>query len=72
HSSNVASAHMAETAGVDRQREFMGRLGFLSAPKIELPEVSAPLAPDPWRNVNLLTISFGHGIAVSPLQTVNA
>jgi cell division protein FtsI (penicillin-binding protein 3) len=35
---------------------------------IELPEVGTPLAPSPWRDINTMTIGFGHGIAVSPLQ----
>src|SRR3546814_12421176 len=35
---------------------------------IELPEVGAPMVPKPWREVTTMTVSFGHGIAVSPMQ----
>ena len=47
---------------------FLKRVGLLSRPSIELPEVGAPLSPDVWREINTMTIAFGHGIAVSPLQ----
>ena len=68
HSSNIGSAKLALDVGGDRQREFLKRVGLLSRPSIELPEVGAPLSPDVWREINTMTIAFGHGIAVSPLQ----
>jgi cell division protein FtsI (penicillin-binding protein 3) len=58
---------MAELVGRDRQREFLGRVGLLRTPPIELPELGAPQAPSPWREINVMTVGFGHGIAVSPL-----
>jgi len=70
YSSNIGSVRMMLDVGRDRQREFLDRLGFLKAPTIELPEVAAPLVPSPWREVNAMTISFGHGISVTPLQLV--
>ena len=39
---------------------------------IELPEVGSPLSPSPWREINTMTVAFGHGIAVSPLQVASA
>jgi cell division protein FtsI (penicillin-binding protein 3) len=71
HSSNIGSALMARVAGAERQREFMRALGMLERSPIELPEVGAPIVPDPWRDINVMTIAFGHGLAVSPLQTVS-
>jgi cell division protein FtsI (penicillin-binding protein 3) len=68
HSSNVGAAKMALDAGTEAQRDYLGRLGMLKAPSIELPEVGAPLVPGRWREINTMTIAFGHGIAVSPLQ----
>jgi cell division protein FtsI (penicillin-binding protein 3) len=47
-------------------------LGLLQAPSFELPEVAAPLVPSPWRPINTMTIGFGHGISVSPLQIASA
>lgn len=68
YSSNIGSAKMAEDVGGEAQREFLGRLGMLRPAAIELPEVGAPMVPSPWRPINTLTIGFGHGLAVSPLQ----
>ncbi len=68
YSSNIGAAKMAEDVGGVAQREFLGRLGMLRPASIELPEVGAPIAPSPWRPINTLTIGFGHGLAVSPLQ----
>jgi cell division protein FtsI (penicillin-binding protein 3) len=70
HSSNIGSVRMALDVGRDRQRDFLGRLGFLKTPSIELPEVGGPLVPAPWREISLMTIAFGHGISITPLQLV--
>lgn len=72
YSSNLGALRMAQRIGVERQRDFMDRLGFLRPSPIELPEVSHPLVPKPWREINALTISYGHGITVSPMQLVGA
>jgi len=72
YSSNIGSARMAVEAGTDRQKEFLGRLGLLKAPAFELPEIGAPLVPSPWHEVNTMTVAFGHGISVSPLQMATA
>jgi len=68
YSSNIGAARMALDAGTERQRDFLGRLGLLRAPTIEVPEIGAPQIPNPWHEVNTLTVAFGHGISVSPLQ----
>ena len=70
YSSNIGAAKMARDIGGEAQREFFSRLGMLRAATIELPEVGAPLIPSPWRPVNTMTIGYGHGMAVSPLQLV--
>lgn len=71
YSSNVGSAKMAQFVGTQTQKDFLGKIGMLKAAALEIPEVGAPLLPSPWRDINTLTISFGHGIAVSPVQLVN-
>ncbi|NKB54878.1 MAG: penicillin-binding protein 2 [Alphaproteobacteria bacterium] len=68
YSSNIGAAKMAEDVGGEAQREFLGRLGMLRPASIELPEVGTPMVPSPWRPIKTMTISFGHGLAVSPLQ----
>jgi len=47
-------------------------LGLLTAPQFELKELAAPLVPSVWRPVNTMTIGFGHGMSVSPLQLATA
>jgi cell division protein FtsI (penicillin-binding protein 3) len=72
YSSNIGAARMAVDAGGDRQRDYLGRLGLLKKPKLELSEVAAPQFPMRWREVNVMTIGFGHGISVTPLQVAAA
>jgi cell division protein FtsI (penicillin-binding protein 3) len=67
HSSNIGTAKIALALG-DDMRRFYERLGFFTPVGIELPERGRPLAPPNWRDVNLVTASFGHGIAVSALH----
>lgn len=71
YSSNIASAKMAIDVGVANQRAFLAKLGMLEASPVELPEVGAPLVPQRWREINAMTIAFGHGLAISPLQLVS-
>lgn len=72
HSSNIGTARIAERTGNDNLRGFYEKLGFFQAPRIELPEIGAPLVPRPWRDITTLTASYGHGISVSPLQVMLA
>jgi cell division protein FtsI (penicillin-binding protein 3) len=72
YSSNIGAAKMALDVGGDRQQDYFARLGLLSRPRLELPEVGLPLSPAPWRDINVMTASFGHGVAVSPLQMTAA
>jgi cell division protein FtsI (penicillin-binding protein 3) len=71
HSSNIGSARMAMAMGIENQRNYMGRFGMLKPLKLELPEIGAPLVPSPWREINSMTISYGHGMAVTPLHLAN-
>lgn len=68
HSSNIGSAKMALAVGGLRQRAFLGKLGLLRPVPFEISEVGRPRYPRPWRDINTMTISYGHGLAVSPLQ----
>jgi cell division protein FtsI (penicillin-binding protein 3) len=72
YSSNIGAARMAVAAGAQKQREFLARLGLLKMPKIEIAEVAAPHYPAKWREVNVMTIAFGHGISVTPLNFATA
>jgi len=72
HSSNIGAAQMALDVGGPAQRRYLGRLGLLNKAAVELPESGKPLTPKPWRDINTMTVGFGHGIAVSPLQLASA
>ncbi|MHA1599445.1 MAG: peptidoglycan D,D-transpeptidase FtsI family protein, partial [Alphaproteobacteria bacterium] len=72
YSSNIGTARMAMDVGTKAQRAFLEQLGFMQPSTIELPEVGRPMLPSPWREINTLTISYGHGIAVTPVQLVAA
>jgi cell division protein FtsI (penicillin-binding protein 3) len=71
-SSNIGVAKMANELGSERQRAYFARLGLLDRFPIQLPEVGEPQTPVPWRPINTVTAAYGHGIAVSPLQTADA
>ena len=72
YSSNIGAAKMALDVGAQRQRAFLGRLGLLQPAHIEVPEIGTPMVPSPWREINTMTVAYGHGIAVSPLQMAAA
>ena len=71
-SSNIGSAKMALRVGNRAQKRFLSSLGLLTHAEIEVQEVSAPKYPSNWRKTQTITISYGHGIAASPLQVANA
>ena len=72
YSSNIGTVQMAMDAGTAAQQVFLDRLGLTSAASVELPEVGQPMIPSPWREINTMTISYGHGLAVSPVQLASA
>lgn len=71
-SSNIGAALMGEYVGTEGLQEFYRDLGFLEPSPLTIDEVGKPLYPQPWRDLNTLTASYGHGIAVSPLQLATA
>ena len=70
YSSNVGTARMVMQVGIKRQKEFLDKIGMFKPMDIELPEKSSPLYPQDWKEINSVTISYGHGISVSPLHLV--
>ncbi len=68
HSSNIGCARIAESVGIKRQRAFLKRLGVTARLQTEIGDVALPLKPRRWKKVNMMTIAFGHGISVAPLQ----
>ena len=72
YSSNIGTAAVADMVGIEGHRAFLTRLGLLSKVETEMPGVATPTQPREWKKINSVTISFGHGVATTPLQTAVA
>ena len=72
HSSNIGTAHIARMLGAERQQEYLRDFGLIQPVDLEVIELSPPLLPNSWRETELMTVAFGHGISVTPLQLVAA
>ncbi len=72
YSSNIGTAKMADIVGIEAHKEFLTRIGLLTKIPTELPEVKTPSQPREWKKINSITISFGHGVSTTPLQTAVA
>src|SRR5262244_599692 len=70
YSSNVGTARMALKLGVEYHQWFLRKLGQLDRLRTELPESAEPLVPRNWVELNTVTIAFGHGLSVAPLQAM--
>ncbi len=68
HSSNVGAGLMALEGGTERQLMFLARMGLTEPMRIETGTVAPPLLPKRWDRIETVTISYGHGLAVAPLQ----
>ncbi|MCK1489723.1 penicillin-binding protein 2 [Bradyrhizobium sp. 180] len=69
-SSNVGAARIALSQGVEAHKAFLRKMGQLERLRTELPESASPILPRRWSELNTITIAFGHGMAVAPLQAV--
>ena len=72
YSSNIGTARMALSLGVEHHKWFLQKIGQLDRLRTELPESAEPLVPKRWGELNTVTIAFGHGLSVAPLQAVAA
>ncbi len=72
YSSNIGAAKMALDMGVDRHRRFLKKLGLMSRVTTELGESATPIVPPHWQKLTSMTIAFGHGLSVTPLQLAAA
>ena len=73
HSSNIVTAHIADELGGARLNATFRALGMNERPYIELPARGFPLWPrGNWSRITTMTVSYGHGIAVTPLHLASA
>jgi cell division protein FtsI (penicillin-binding protein 3) len=70
YSSNIGTARMALFMGVEYHKWFLKKMGQLDRLRTELPESAEPIVPKRWGELNTVTIAFGHGLSVAPLQAV--
>lgn len=73
-SKNTASIRMALGVGNNTQRNFLMELGFGSKSGVQLHESATPSVPveNKWNDITLATVSFGHGISITPLHLATA
>lgn len=73
YSSNTVTARVADALGPERLRQNMIDLGMDRRPFIELPAKGKPIWPQgPWSRITNMTVSYGHGLAVTPLHLASA
>ncbi len=66
-SSNIGTLMLAKKVGEQDYKNFIKETNLLNTPEFELEELGTPLSFK-WDKCKLETISYGHGIAVTPLQ----
>lgn len=72
HSSNIATARIADEMGPGPLQKLYRDLEFDQRPSIELKERARTLWPTTWGRITTMTVSYGHGIAVTPLHLASA
>ena len=73
HSSNIVLAQVGDELGGPRLNTTLRMLGFDKRPHIELPARGFPLWPrGDWSRITTMTVSYGHGMAVTPLHLASA
>lgn len=71
-SSNRGTAMLAQRIGKERQQHYLSELGLFDRVPYELAESARPQIQDFWGEMATVTVSYGHGLAVTPLALVTA
>jgi len=72
HSSNIATARIADEMGAEAMQHLFRDLQFDQRAPIELKERAKGIWPSSWGRITTMTVSYGHGIAVTPLHLAAA
>ncbi|MDC1066565.1 penicillin-binding protein 2 [Alphaproteobacteria bacterium] len=72
HSSNIGSAKIAEKFGSETQLKYLRKLGFMNEMNLQIPEVGTPQVLMDKKLLSTMTISYGHGIAITPLHLASS
>jgi cell division protein FtsI (penicillin-binding protein 3) len=66
-SSNLGTVHINAALGPRRQKAFLELLGLMDGAPIELAGSAKPILPERFDDLSAATVSYGHGIAVTPM-----
>ena len=72
HSSNIGTARMALGIGVEGHKAFLRKMGQLDRCRPSCRRAPSRSFRRAGAKLNTMTIAFGHGLAVAPLQAVMA
>lgn len=72
NSCNVGSAQMAQDFPENYQKNFLKRLGLLDRIETDFGTTAAPYTPRKWGPTEKATVSYGHGISVTPIHIITA
>lgn len=71
-SSNIGTVRVNLALGAERQMDFLERAGLTRRTELDLPGAAAPLLPRRLDELTSATLSYGHGMSVSPLSFLTA
>jgi cell division protein FtsI (penicillin-binding protein 3) len=74
HSSNNGMAQIVLEVGKTAYKEYLKKLLLTNKLPINFQEKASPIYPpnNSWRDITLITMSFGYGAAITPLHFVQA
>ncbi len=71
-SSNIGAARVADLFEKGSQESFFSKLHLLTSIDIGLKEIGEPRYTNRWGRIQTMTRSYGHGLAVTPVQMIGA
>lgn len=71
-SSNIGTIQIAKKLGTNKQLQFFEKAGLLEKLNIDFNQLSLPIQPRKWSEINNMTISYGYGVSISPLHIIQA
>ena len=71
-SSNIGTVQVARALGIRRQTAFLELAGLMTRSPVELPGSADPIKPKHLDDVSAATVSYGHGLSVSPMAFLGA
>ncbi len=72
HSSNIGSAKIAKKIGASTQLKYLKSLGLMDKLDLEIPELGKPQVLKDGKLLTTMTISYGHGIAITLVHLASA